>query len=93
MSGIGAKRAALDASAATYQMLQLDGRWRFTRGSLDDLERELDGLRELLTQMKCAERGGKHDFDEFWFMVSRIAVSCMAAYLSGKLDTMEVDDD
>lgn len=84
------KRAALDASSTMYSCCQAGGNWAFHEATRDSMMRDLDSMREMLTQMKCGEQGGKHDFDEWWFCVSRVAVGAMQAYLSGCLQQMPV---
>lgn len=94
MAGGADQRAvALDALATTYGLVQLGGRWTFDAGSRELLKRNLDDLRELLTQMKCGEQGGTHDMDEVWHIMTRVTVEAMAMYLSGELDKMVLDDE
>ena len=85
-------QVALDSSATTFQMFQFSNDWKFTESCKESMKDDLDALREMLTQMKGVEKGGKRDFDDWYFHVSRIAMAAMQMYLSGKLDEVKCDE-
>ena len=92
---IEARQAAINSDATTYSMLVVGGNWEFTNNAKQSMMNDLDCLREMLTQMGFHKnnRSSKnyHESDEWYFYVSRIAISAMQMYLSGTLEKVDTE--
>lgn len=86
--------AAIDSTCTAYEMMQFGNNWKFTRFDKEQLMVNLDGLREMITQMSYHDpRNDRHAMDEWYFYLSRIAIIAMIMYLSGTLEKVETQDE
>ena len=83
---------AMESFAVMAKFLGLEQPCAFTASDRDSMIRDLDALAQIVGQMDSGQRGNGISFDRVPHSMVRVCVGAMRLLLSGRLESIDIDD-